>query len=180
MKRIRFVVLTVFCIVSVVLYPKNLLAQNLDETIEYINDLLKIHTYNLYIPELDDGGRPYDVISVDSHGKLNVQRYVEFQKKGILEKGGLVYAYLKSLGMGAKKDYDHNPPQYDLYLVCLIGYPCVTVQGDSKDMGSITRNDFLFSVDNSDVRERLKNALSHLLELAKNNAAFYDKDPFSN
>jgi hypothetical protein len=153
--------------------------QDLFETVDYINNLLKLHTHNLHIPELENGTHGFDKISVDSHGKIQIQRYIEDEKTGaIMSKGQTAYAYLKSLELGSKKDISSPPPEYKLSLLCHSQQNCVTYQFGSE--GSRVQSELWFSVDNIDVRERLKNALQHLLELSKANNDFYEKDPFAN
>ena len=160
-------------------FPDSLRGQNLNETVDYINDLLKLHTWNMHVSsEYDDGGRGYDQITVDSHGKIQEQRYVEDGQTGKISKGQVGYAYLNTLLMGNKKEFSGPPTQYKLYLVCSYPPGCVTYQ--FNDEGSSTRISLDFEVDDYGVRERLQNALNHLLDLAKNNKDFYKKDPFSN
>lgn len=153
-------------------------AQELNETVDYINNLLKLHTHNLHIPELENGSRGFDKITIDAHGRINVQRYVEDEKTGtILSKGQTGYAYLKFLELGTKKDLNGPPTEYKLGLQCHSLGNCVTYQFNNE--GSRTQSELWFSVDNYDIRERLQKALLHLLELAKTNKDFYEKDPFT-
>jgi hypothetical protein len=153
--------------------------QNLSETVEYINDLLKLHTYNLDFPEIKTSGHAYDCITIDEHGKIEVRRYIEDESTGkILTKGQTGYAYLKALEMGTIENHGGGniATEFRLKLSCKSQGNCATYQFNSE--GSSLRSYLSFQVDNDDVRERLKNALLHLLELARNIKEFYEKDPF--
>jgi hypothetical protein len=147
------------------------MSQNLNETISYINTLLKASTYNLVVPEFPSKyDYIYDAIHVDEHGKIEGVRFLIEKQSGKETNGVMFYAYLKSLQIGHKKDYS------DYYSMSL---DCAGFQLCFGGIG-VDRTDVTFQVTTASNRDKLYNAFSHLLDLAKNNKDFYEKDPFGN
>lgn len=160
-------------------------AQDLNETIDYINDILKVNhdwlgsTTGLGPPEklIQNPTYEFDKISIDSHGKIDFRVYnVDLITEKILNTGPVCYGYLKNLNVVKGRDYISNDVGKSLYRVILYS---PTSSGGSLICpdGILDRKEFL--INNSDARDRLLNAFSHLFELAKNSKDFYFKDPFS-
>jgi len=116
-------------------------------------------------------------ISIDSHGKIEIRIYqIDSITEKILGSGPPCYGYLKSLNVEKGDDYFSNSIDRSLYRVILNSQPSSGGSFICQD-GRTDRLSFL--INNDDARERLLNAFSHLLKLAKNNKEFYYKDPFS-
>jgi len=147
------------------------MSQNINETVSYINTLFKASTYNPSYPNLPSAyDNVFDTISVDEHGKLACVRFLSDKETGKSSYVFRFYAYLKSLQIGYKKDYK------DYYVMTL---DCTGYQLCFGGI-SVERTDVYFSISTSSNRDKLFNAFSHLIDLAKNNKEFYEKDPFGN
>ena len=158
-------------IIFFIIISNKLVAQDINETVAYINTLFKASTYNFNFP-----GEPplyddlYDKITVDEHGKIECNRFLTDAKTHKTETVFQFYAYLKSLQIGHKKDYkDYFVTTLDCtgYQLCFGGL-------------SVERADVYFSISTASNRDKLYNAFSHLIDLAKKNKEFYEKDPFGN
>lgn len=161
----------VFICLTLLLLTNKLKAQNLNETISYINTLLKASTYNFKFPNSpSEYENIYDTISVDEHGKIQCIRFLSESKTGKASSAYRFYAYLKALQIGNKKDYTNY---YVMTLICTASKLCFGGIG-------VERADVYFSISTASNRDKLHNAFSHLLDLAKDNKAFYEKDPFEN
>jgi hypothetical protein len=163
MNKLVFFLLIVFC------NPAK--SQSIIETVSYINTLLKASTYTL---KLQGTPSPYenvfDTISVDVHGKIECVRLLTDTKTGKAENKFRFYAYLKALKSGHKTDYS------EYYITTL---DCIGSQLCFGGIG-VERTDVYFSITTISNRDKLHNAFLHLLELAKSNKEFYNKDPFGN
>ncbi len=96
----------IYVLVSV--NPFHVNAQSVNETINYLNGLLKTNSYNL--PKNINGqNSSVSQIAVDSNGKIEFQEYYMDRKNMKPYKGMVGYAYLKSLVLVSKTDVDHRP-----------------------------------------------------------------------
>ena len=158
-------------IIFFIIISNKLVAQDINETIAYINTLLKASTYMFKIP-----GEPplyenlYDKITVGEHGKLECNRFLTEVKTLKTITVFHFYAYLKSLQIGEKKDYSDN---FVTTLGCTGSQLCFG--GISVDRSFVN-----FSISTASNRDKLHNAFSHLIDLAKQNKDYYEKDPFGN
>lgn len=158
-------------IVILLLLSQKIMSQNIKETVSYINTLLKASTYLPKDKDLRAGyDRVYDTIRIDEHGKLECVRFLHEEKTGITSEHFRFYTYLKSLQIGHKKDYS------DYYAMTI---ECSGYQLCFGGIG-VERTDVSFLISTSSNRDKLYNAFSHLIDSAKNNKDFYEKDPFGN
>lgn len=163
MKNILFIMLLV--------YSNSAKTQNFDETISYINTLLKASTFNLKIEGVNNPyENVYDSVCVDKNGKLECYRFLLDSKTKQVEKKMRFFVYLKSIIPGDKKDYTIN---YIFKLKCIRGDYCFGGL-------SVERDDIFFDINTSSNRDKLFNAFTNLITLAKANKDFYEKDPFGN
>lgn len=158
----------------------NATAQDLNETVDYINNILRNnHSWIGGTGGIIGGQGPtylYDKIFIDTHGKMDLRTYdVDSITDKIITTGPACYAYLKSLVV--QKGLDWIKDNVSIYRLVLV---CSTSSGECIICASGTANQTVFFINNYDARERLQKAFFHLLELAKNDKNFYEKDPFSN
>jgi|GEM_PF-3790681 hypothetical protein len=154
--------------------PFHLLGQSVNETVETINNLLKMysnHSAKHIFPDF-----LYSQIEVDSNGLIASYIYEKNPKENKIVKIPNCHGYLKSLD-GIIVSYQ-DTGIYKLNLVCPKGNKCLfnghgnIIPSDPIGMG--------FAVTNLETQSKIENALMHLLVLAKNNAAFYSIQSQSN
>ncbi len=165
----------IFFIASILfsLNPIHLKAQSVNETVDNINDLLKTFNYNAPKSIIPDPY--YSHIEVDSNGLIQSYIFEKNSKEGKIVKIPSCHGYLKSLDIVIESSEDSG--KYRVKLICSKGNKCLfnghgnIIPSDSSGMG--------FTVTNLEVQNRVGKALEHLLVLAKNNSAFYSKDPMT-
>src|SRR5258708_28429839 len=108
-----------YIIIILLLITINAKAQDLNETIDYINNILKVNHTWLFsssgtgTPE-NRGENPsfyFDKIYVDNHGKIDIRNYhTDATTEKVLEDQHVCYGYLKSLIVWHWKgsDWIHN------------------------------------------------------------------------
>jgi hypothetical protein len=163
----------VFAFILFSLNPLHLKAQSISETVNYINNFLKTYNYNMPKSIIPDAY--YGHIEVDSNGLIAKYVYEHNSKEGKLVKIPDCHGYLKSFDTVVVSSKDSGA--YFVSLVCPEGNKCLfkghgnIIPADSTGMG--------FLITNLEVRNKIEQALKHLLVLAKNNSTFYSKDPIN-
>ena len=154
--------------------PFHLIGQTINETVDVINNLLKInsaHTAKHIFPDF-----LYSQIEVDSNGLIASYIYEKNSEEKKIVKIPNCHGYLKSLDAVIVSYSDTGV--YRLNLVCPKGNKCLF-----NGHGNIIATDPIgmgFSVTNLEAQSKIENALMHLLVLAKNNSAFYSIQSKSN
>lgn len=156
-------------------------AQTLEETIVYINELLKQHGYRMPLPQIVGGNHKpeydaYDQIEVSDDGKFIKKRTLYCYETKEKKTSSSVTCYLKQIMYHGTKDFD-SYYSVSLKTKGLFDFFLVTSHDDGSTIG---RSDTFFLVNSYLVAQRLTNALKHLIELGEKNPNFLEKDPFDN
>jgi hypothetical protein len=172
----------VFFGIAIFLCGDKAIAQDLNETVEYINYTLKFnHSWLGGTGGIVGGGGPtylYDKTSIDAHGRIEIRTYeMDSISDKVITVGPPCYGYLKGLEVKKGNDFTGKETNLSIYRLALVcsspPQRCISCVSGSTDQA-------VFFVNNIDARERLHRAFTHLIELAKKNETFYEKDPFGN
>lgn len=149
----------------------NVKSQTIDETVIYINSLLKSSTYTAKFEGVTyKYENVYDSLSLDKKGRLDCFRILKVSNSDIAEKKLRFYVYLKAIAVNYKSDYSNY---YIMNLKCTQASNCFGGL-------SVERDNISFSINTATNRDKLYNAFSHLLKISLANIEYYEKDPFSN
>ena len=165
--------------ISFSIFYKSLSAQNMNETIDYINNILKVNSALFKVSGVVGGHGPiesYDKISVDAHGKIEINTYeVDKNADSIINKDKSCYGYLRSLLV--QKGVDVIDPKFS---TCRLILYCSDLNSRCMICQTGASSKVYFLINDKDARDRLLNAFSHLIRLARENPRYYDHDPFGN
>lgn len=156
-------------------------AQTFEETIVYINELLKQHGYRIPLPQIvGENHKPeydaYDQIEVSDDGKFIMKRTLDYYETKEKKISSSVTCYLKQVMYQGTKDFD-SYYSVSLKTKVMSDFFLVTSHDDGSTIG---RSDAFFLVNSYLVAQRLTNALKHLIELGEKKPNFLEKDPFDN
>jgi len=167
----------VIIISILVLFYNSLKAQSLNETIDYINDILKSSYHVAYWENQEMEKQYFYSISVDKNGMMTCK---QFEKNSINKeiKEDRIYfkVYLKTIHTGKRNNYPNKDFHFSYYVNQLV---CNGLDYCFIGLG-VDRGDIYFMIESETDRDKLDNAFKHLIEFANNNKDYKEKDPFSN
>ncbi|HEV7423572.1 MAG TPA: hypothetical protein VGO21_00080, partial [Candidatus Paceibacterota bacterium] len=137
--------------------------------LKYMNDILKLHTYNVESPP-SYIYRHYTQIVVDKTGKLKLVGYRENKKTQVyFDKAINNYSYLKALSLGENKDLEIG--KYAVIANCLSGKDCI-IYPETALVTAYKENAIQFLFDDKDARDKFREAFSRLLDDARSKTEF--------
>lgn len=156
----------------------NTYGQGIQETVTYINNILRLHTHTMV--EIDVENDYFDEIVVSDRGQIKSSR-LTYNKNAnrVVDIGQVGYGYLKSLELAETKklSFQNMGEIYIISLKCKSGFPyCITFS--FNDGSSRIAEEMNFYINDFYVAKRLEKALLHLSDLANNYEEFYERDPF--
>src|SRR5450755_140976 len=142
-------------IFALILIPFFSMSQNFTEIVNYINGILKTHTYNVESPP-SYLYHHYRQILIDKTGKLTLLDYRENRKTHVyFDKSILSYSYLKALRIGDSKDLPES--EFSVFVNCESGKACV-IEPETPILNASKENSINFRFDDSDARDNFKKA----------------------
>lgn len=156
-------------IIAFLLIPFCSISQNFAENVNYMNGILKLHSYNFDSPP-SYIYHHYDQIVVDKTGKLTLVNYRENKKTlAYFDKIIRGYLYLKALSLGENKDLETG--KYSVIANCLNGKDCV-IYPETELVMAYKEKAIEFLFDNKDARDKFRVAFSRMLEDARAKSEF--------